>query len=236
MIRVMDIRANTLILVVMGYAGTAAKKIAVIIPVFILTVFFLYAQYNNLYRHGSEKRLWAFILTIVLLYAWILTGVLRRTQHNFFQCLLQSSFYVYVFAVLTLTGYFILFKEVSSHGWWDKVLHRLDTRNRVNLVPFQMFKIYKTLDKQVVGNFVMLLPLGIYLPLMYKRIKGFFPVAIVSLMVSVSIELMQLATSYRSTDIDDVMLNTSGACVGFILFAIVRAMVAQKPVAATPMQ
>ena len=227
----MAMKGNTLILVAMGYAGTVVKKIAVVIPVFILTVFFLYAQYNNLYRHASEKRLWAFIVTIVLLYAWILTGVIRRAQPNFFQCLLQSSFYVYIFAVLTLTGYFILFKEVSSHGWWDKVLHRLDTRNRVNLVPFQMFKIYKTLDKQVVGNFVMLLPLGIYLPLMYKRIKSFFPVAIVSLLVSVSIELMQLVTSYRSTDIDDVILNTSGACVGFILFVIIRAIVTKKPVA-----
>jgi glycopeptide antibiotics resistance protein len=41
------------------------------------------------------------------------------------------------------------------------------------------------------------------------------------MLVSVSIELMQLATSYRITDIDDVILNTAGAALGFIIYSIV---------------
>jgi glycopeptide antibiotics resistance protein len=200
--------------------GNAFKKIAVILPVFVLSWYYLSAQYSSVFRHASEKRLWALALSVLLLYAWIIIAVIRRKQDSVFQWLLQSSFYVYVFMVLTLTGYFIFFRELSSHGWWQDMTDRVHAKNHVNLVPWQVFKIYKLTDKQVVGNFVMLLPLGIYLPLMYNRIKGFFPVVLISMLVSIAIELMQLATSYRSTDVDDVILNTSGAVVGYILYAI----------------
>lgn len=209
----------------MGRTATLLKKIAVILPVAILTCFYMYAQHRNLIRHTSEKRLWALFLSLLLLYAWIIAGVIRRKQDTFFQWLLQSSFYVYVFMVLTLTGYFILFREVSSHGWWENMQLRVHSHDHVNFTPWQVFKIYKLSDKQVTGNFVMLLPLGIYLPLMYKRIKGFFPVVIICMLVSIAIELMQLATSYRSTDIDDVILNTSGAVVGYLLYAFVKLLV-----------
>jgi glycopeptide antibiotics resistance protein len=71
----------------------------------------------------------------------------------------------------------------------------------------------------------MLLPLGIYLPLLYKKLRklsGFFTVLLISFLVSVGIELLQLATNYRSTDVDDVILNTSGACAGFFLYQLIK--------------
>jgi len=75
-------------------------------------------------------------------------------------------------------------------------------------------------DKQVVGNFIMLLPLGIYLPLLYNRLNNFFLVLLLSLLVAVTIELLQLATRFRSADVDDVILNTSGSLLGFALFKL----------------
>jgi glycopeptide antibiotics resistance protein len=84
-----------------------------------------------------------------------------------------------------------------------------------------MFKIYKVLSKQIVGNFVMLLPLGIFLPLLYKRISNFFGILIVSLLISTTIEVLQLITSFRSADVDDIFLNTLGAGVGFLIFRLV---------------
>ena len=197
------------------------KKIVVILPVLVITILFLRAHYDEEYRHVSVKRLAAFGLTILLFYTWIIATVVRQRQESFFQIIVQSSFYVYIFMVLTLTGYFILFKEISSHGWWHKTILRIDNRDRVNLVPFEIFKIYKPFQRQVVGNLIMLFPLGIYLPLLYKNISGFFAVAGISLMVSICIELLQLATSYRSADIDDVILNTLGACLGFFIYKMI---------------
>src|SRR6186997_2522592 len=112
------------------------KKIIVIIPVVVLSFFFLRARYHEEYAHASFKRVAGFALSILLLYLWIIFVVVRKKQDNFFEGFVQSSFFVYVFMVLTLTGYFILFKEVSSHDWWEKIVRRVETHNKVNLEPF----------------------------------------------------------------------------------------------------
>jgi glycopeptide antibiotics resistance protein len=171
-------------------------------------------------QHASNKRLVALVISVLFFYAWVAIGVIKRKQDSFFNIILQSSFYVYIFSVLTLTGYFVLFNQVSAHGWWQKILHRINLRDGVNLEPFLFMKGMHLLNYEVVGNFIMLLPLGIYLPLLYNNIRNFFTVTFAAMLVSVSIELMQLATSYRITDIDDVILNTAGASLGFIIYAI----------------
>lgn len=200
-------------------------KILVIIPVLIVSVYFLKNIYREDYEHASTKRVTGLVLSIALLYGWIILFMIRRRQDHFLQIIIQSSFFVYVFAVLQLTGYFILFREISSSGWWDKMDHRIDTHDHVNFSPFKTINIYDRFDKQVLGNFVMLLPLGIYLPLLYRRLRkfaGFFAVMFISFIVSVGIEVLQLATSYRSSDVDDVILNTVGACAGFLIYQLLK--------------
>ena len=109
--------------------------------------------------------------------------------------------------------------------------HRIDTHDHVNFVAFKTIGIYSTFDKQVIGNFIMLFPLGIYLPLLYRNLRkfsGFFAVLFISFVVSVGIEVLQLATNYRSTDIDDVILNTTGACFGFLIYQLLKAIILNK--------
>ena len=209
----------------------AFKKILVIIPVVIVSLVYFRLLYNEVYQNASFKRVSGFVLSILLLYGWILFFTIRRKQNSFPDIIIHSSFFIYVFAVLQLTGYFILFKEISAYDWWDKMQHRIDTHDHVNFTAFKTMKIYKAFDKQITGNFVMLLPLGIYLPLLYRRFRklsGFFAVLIISFMTSVSIEILQLATSYRSTDIDDIILNTLGACAGFIIYQLLKLIVGSK--------
>ena len=196
------------------------KKIIVILPVALLTLLYLKDHYREEYRHAGARRLMLFALTIFLLYAWMFTSAMMWKQRTALMMLLQSSFFVYLFMVLTLTGYFILFREISVHGWWANMKLRIRQEDHVNLDPFEMFKIYKITDKQVVGNLVMLFPLGIYLPLLYKKLNNFFVVFLVSLLVSLTIECLQLATRFRSADVDDVILNTAGGCIGFLIYRI----------------
>jgi len=108
---------------------------------------------------------------------------------------------------------------------------RIVRHDRVNLEPFKTIDIYQTFGKQVLGNFVMLLPLGVYLPLLYTRLRkaySIFAVLLICFLVSVGIELLQLATSYRSADIDDVILNTLGGCTGFIIYLLIKTIIAPK--------
>jgi len=211
--------------------NTTLKKLIVVLPVMVVSLFYFRVLYHENYAGASFRRIAGLVLSVLLLFAWIIFVTLRRKQDNYLQVTVQASFFIYVFAVLQLTGYFILFKEISSHDWWDKMNHRIIRHDRVNLEPFKTIDIYQTFGKQVLGNFVMLLPLGIYLPLLYTRLRkaySFFAVLLICFLVSVCIELLQLATSYRSTDIDDVILNTLGGGAGFIIYLLIKTIISPK--------
>jgi len=191
------------------------RKIVVLLPVFILALFYLKVT-------AGLRDKTSLVFSVCIMFIIMIIGVYRTKQESLLQACIQSSFLVYVFGVLTLTGYFMLFRELAAHGWWHKLLHRIQTKDKINLQPFLMFKQFQIASTQVIGNLVMLLPLGIYIPLLFPRLAGFFKVCIICLSVSVSIELMQLITNARSTDIDDVILNTSGAIVGYIIYKVLR--------------
>ena len=191
------------------------RKIVVLLPVFILALFYLKVS-------AGLRDKTSLVCSVSIMFIIMIIGVYRTKQESLLQACIQSSFLIYVFGVLTLTGYFMLFRELAAHGWWHKLLHRIQTKDKINLQPFLMFKQFQIASTQVIGNLVMLLPLGIYIPLLFPRLAGFFKVCIICLSVSVSIELMQLITNARSTDIDDVILNTSGAIVGYIIYKVLR--------------
>lgn len=198
------------------------KKIVVLLPVVVLGIFYFKARYHGEYGVAGLRGKASLAFGVCIMFVIMIVGVYKKRQDTFLQAFIQSSFLVYVFMVLTLTGYFLLFREVAAHGWWQKVLHRIHTKERINLHPFLMFKQFEIASYQVIGNLVMLLPLGIYIPLLFPKLSGLFRVFIICLLVSISIELMQLITSVRSTDIDDVILNTSGAITGYIIYRFLR--------------
>lgn len=197
-------------------------------PVIVISLFYLRIIYYEHYSNSSPKRVAAFILSALLFYLWILFITIRKRQDNFLQVLIQSGFFVYIFAVLQLTGYFILFREISSVDWWGKMNHRIETHDHVNFRVFDTMNRYAVFNRQIIGNAVMLLPLGIFIPLLHRRRRKFssiFIVLLISFIVSVGIEMLQLATNYRSTDVDDVILNTSGACAGFIIYQLIKSLI-----------
>lgn len=79
---------------------------------------------------------------------------------------------------------------------------------------------------QSAGNFLMLAPLGIYAPLLFAGLQRWWRTALVGLGVCVGIEALQLGLSamlgytYKIADIDDVILNTAGAILGYAAFRL----------------
>lgn len=207
-----------------------AKKALVFLPVLLLGLFYLY-DHNDTYRHVRNKRLLFLALSLFLLYGWIFFEVIIRKQENFFQIATQASFFLYVFMVLVLTGYFILFREVSSADWWHRMEMRIERKDHVNLELFKIFRIYELSNTQIVGNFFLLFPLGIYLPLLYKKLSNFFLVLLTSIFVSAFIEFLQLITRRRSADVDDILLNAAGACAGYFVYKLISAAVTTARIA-----
>lgn len=69
------------------------------------------------------------------------------------------------------------------------------------------------------GNIGMFLPVGFFLPLLWRNRK-WYHAALAGGLFSLTIEFVQVFVG-RVSDIDDVMLNTAGAILGFALYYII---------------
>ncbi|MCR5575935.1 MAG: VanZ family protein [Oscillospiraceae bacterium] len=97
---------------------------------------------------------------------------------------------------------------------------------RVNLIPFVNLFDYdnmRSLLWNVVGNTAMLIPSGIILPIVYRKLDSFWKVAAAGAMLSLCIELLQLPFSARASDIDDLILNTVGVMLGYGIYRLAKA-------------
>ncbi|MEA2760831.1 MAG: hypothetical protein QOD47_115 [Gemmatimonadaceae bacterium] len=74
------------------------------------------------------------------------------------------------------------------------------------------------------GNFVLFFPLGILLPLVWRRLT-FWKGMQIAIAVSCSIELVQYlsrAWGHRTADVNDVILNVLGASLGLAVVFLLR--------------
>ena len=72
----------------------------------------------------------------------------------------------------------------------------------------------------VIENVVMFLPLGILLPLAEKHCAKWWRMLLISMLLSVLIEGMQLITGRGYCQLDDVVMNTLGGCLGYGLWRL----------------
>ncbi|MFG2895864.1 VanZ family protein [Streptomyces zaomyceticus] len=72
--------------------------------------------------------------------------------------------------------------------------------------------------KQLGGNILLGVPFGLLLPLVSPRSRGFVNIALLTVATMLLVELVQGALiTGRAFDIDDVLLNTTGALLGYAL-------------------
>jgi glycopeptide antibiotics resistance protein len=72
--------------------------------------------------------------------------------------------------------------------------------------------------RQLGGNLALLAPLGVLLPVVSTRLRGPLRLALVGAMASLAIETVQgAAVLGRAFDIDDVILNTAGVVLAYLL-------------------
>lgn len=88
----------------------------------------------------------------------------------------------------------------------------------VNLVPFQDFSTSNLMGMAL--NAAMFAPLGFLLPTYFDRYRSFVPTLDAGILTSLTVELIQLFT-FRATDVDDLIMNTLGTVVGFLLSKLI---------------
>jgi glycopeptide antibiotics resistance protein len=132
-----------------------------------------------------------------------------------------ALFGLYILLVVSLTIFPIPLPDaVSSRSPVTYIL------SHVNLIPFQFGQLFDLnpaiIFQELFGNILLTLPFGFGLPfLAHLKTKNIPWLAVAA---GLAIETAQLIASiivggvYRSVDINDVLLNTVGALLGYALF------------------
>lgn len=173
-----------------------------------------------------------FILGIPLLSVLILIKYLisikRNPNTSLLRHLLIFAFGVYFLALIGVTLFPInINNNIVNNNY---IL-------RINYIPFLSIVLYLCnintlpislsfriafLTKNIIGNILLLLPLSFFIPMLYPKINGLKTYFFIGLIASLSIESLQLLENilgigFRYVDIDDVIFNTFGVVIGYML-------------------
>ena len=64
-------------------------------------------------------------------------------------------------------------------------------------------------------------PFGFILPIIHKDIRNFFFITFSGFALSLCVETIQLVTKLGCFDVDDLIMNTLGAALGYVFFAVI---------------
>ena len=142
----------------------------------------------------------------------------RSDTKHLISCLIFSC---YLFLLLHVTGAGT-FYDTSRYGINLKM---------INLLPFS------DTDIDIIGyllNVVLFLPLGFMLPSMWTEFRTCKAVMLAGGAMSLVVELSQLINN-RATDVDDLIMNTFGAILGFLVYKYIHEMLKREIPAETGM-
>lgn len=114
-----------------------------------------------------------------------------------------------------------------TDGWsWEAVRSHMET---ANFVPFHTINLYITYWEKLgriafvnlVYNVIAFIPFGLAVPIVRgaDRVSFWFTM-ITGFLLSAGIELTQLITLLGECDVDDVILNTAGVFLGWLIYAV----------------
>ena len=148
---------------------------------------------------------------------------MRQEKRNIFKLPLTARL-VILLVYLIILSYFLFFAGGFGRTGESAAFS-------VNLLPFteiiRCFKYYDSLPKgfflsNFVGNIIAFIPFGFLFAslLLYKKRFTCLLTVLVSALLSAMVEIIQFVTRTGSCDIDDVILNTLGGTIGYIIFYV----------------
>lgn len=140
----------------------------------------------------------------------------------------QSLFFLYcviILYIIVMKGSFHFTIETLRN--WE-LLQVLDGVESANLSPFRTIKLYAETSKtnlrflNVYGNIAIFIPFGFLLPYAFKKTIGFGAFFSYTMVVVLGIEVSQVFSTLGIFDVDDIILNTFGAIIGYFIYQLFR--------------
>lgn len=100
---------------------------------------------------------------------------------------------------------------------------------RYNLVPFREIERFWTYRRELgihsiynlAGNVLGFVPAGFFIPVLWEPKRGFLFTVCLTFQMSLLVEILQLVFRVGSFDVDDLILNTLGGMLGYLLLTLV---------------
>ncbi|WP_102273666.1 VanZ family protein [Cytobacillus massiliigabonensis] len=149
----------------------------------------------------------------------ILSGLVFFLKKTYKKGNIYILFYtIFFFYILNVIKYTIFPIEIGTL-FVEELKEQLSTFSRTNFIPFK-FQNYE----QTFLNILLTIPFGFGLPYLKRvNIKSVF---LIGLLFSLLIEITQFIISlvigypYRVTDINDIMANSVGVLIGYLLYKL----------------
>lgn len=133
--------------------------------------------------------------------------------------------YEILFSIYALVMVFFLFfwdrSNFSTGNYIEDLKYHLQYRPFTSIKSYvKLFSkgyAYDYVIRNFIGNVIMFIPLGLFLPAVkrrFRRLKRFIPVV---LLILLGIETSQLLLLRGVFDVDDIILNLLGALMGFFI-------------------
>lgn len=123
------------------------------------------------------------------------------------------AFIIYIYCVMYIT-----------------ILSREPENKRINIDLLYSYKeLFQNKNyfyfNMIFLNIAMLVPFGIMFPLIFKKSDNAFKVFLSGFLFSLCIEITQYITGRGLFELDDLLNNTIGAVIGYIVLTIIRKMI-----------
>lgn len=138
-------------------------------------------------------------------------GILTSRIH----CGITIAFAIYIISVFYFTG---------TGTLYDILRYHFEVGEKINFIPFSN-------EIDIVGylqNILLFIPFGILIPFLWKKYDKVVHIFLSGFLFSMFIEVTQLLNN-RSTDIDDLILNTIGGLIGYGIYKMFVYVIKSEP-------
>ena len=165
-------------------------------------------------RAFDEQALtFASIATGIYLLVIIFINIIRRIRNKKPDSLLVCMQKVFVFAVFMVYMSYLISLTLSGREAGSR-------SNKVNLLLFGTFRKDGSLSRQSVENVLLFVPFGILVPMFTRLFRRWWNLVLMAFAGSLFVETTQLITARGYFELDDIVFNTFGAFLGYIVFSI----------------
>ena len=147
------------------------------------------------------------LFVVILIVIRIAKIIINKEKFNF-----HKDFYTLLFILYMLALYYLLLSTDNATAYGS------------NLIPFKEMTRYSIGSRgffyNVIGNIALFIPFGFFVSY-YIKANRTHQIVIISLISSLTAELIQFKIG-RAFDVDDIILNTVGAIIGFLCYIFIN--------------